>query len=257
MLCSPSLFALLLAPLAVGDVLDYACEAVCEEVAECATKGTYCKSWHEPKACFGLYWSGGGKMCYQPTDPYCPAEYPVLCEEVAPFAPREGDDATSAASTAPRSTTIFEKMMWVKTTTTTRLQTTTTPRPTEPPSTTNDFYGAMDGAAAAAAMVAGETASSEEPQGRYCGFLGEFIPLSMYFNDETFDMAGVSENDIEGIPYSLSASGCIIPDYQYPPFAEVLSASGGERNPFYVVYDSSKGEIRGTVQGAKIIATPC
>ncbi|KAF4731279.1 hypothetical protein FOZ63_031752 [Perkinsus olseni] len=193
-------------------------------------------------------------MCYQPTDPYCPAEYPVLCEEVAPFAPREGDDATSAASTVPSSTTVFEKMMWVRPTTTTRLRTTTTPRPTEPPGTTNDFYGAMDGAAAA--MVVGETASSE-PQGRYCGFLGEFIPLSMYFNDETFDIAGVSENDIEGIPYSLSASGCIIPDYQYPPFAEVLSSSDGERNPFYVVYDSSKGEIRGTVQGAKISATPC
>ncbi|EER11968.1 hypothetical protein Pmar_PMAR019070 [Perkinsus marinus ATCC 50983] len=269
----PIVSAALLVASARVDVLDVSCEAVCEGIPECSSRGTYCKDWHVPKACFGLYWSGGGKMCYQPADPSCPAEYPVLCDEVAPHAPKQDDHTVTTlppSDTITSTTTMtMETMMWIESTTATtslRYVASTSP-PTEPTTmrtTTADvFNGAMDQAAVAAIMVAEETPYPSGPRGWYCGLLGGVISLSMYFEEDTFDIAGVSDEDIEGIPYvlfvrsySLSASGCIIPDYRSPPFSKVLSVKGGG-NPFYVVYDSSKGEIRGLVQGAKIIATPC
>ncbi|KAF4676105.1 hypothetical protein FOL47_006713 [Perkinsus chesapeaki] len=266
--------------------LQYACEAVCEEVAECRSKGTYCKSWHTPQSCFGLYWSGGGKMCYQPGDANCLAESPVLCVEVAPHAlPTKVESSTAPSTTATPGTTSVLVTTNAPATTTPEVVTTGTLVPSSDsstiatstdayeeegstgylsstlptsmleliPASTDTFYDAVGNAAAA---VMADNEQSDSPYGRYCGLVEGLVPISMYFTEDTFDLAGVSENDIEGIPYSLSASGCIIPDYEYPPFEDALGSTLAG-NPFYVKFDRSKREIRGTVAGGKITATSC
>lgn len=126
-------------------------------------------------------------MCYQPADPSCPAEYPVLCDEVAPHAPKQDDHTVTTlppSDTITSTTTMtMETMMWIESTTATtslRYVASTSP-PTEPTTmrtTTADvFNGAMDQAAVAAIMVAEETPYPSGPRGWYCGLLGGVISL--------------------------------------------------------------------------------
>ena len=64
------------------------CYDICQSVAECRDcphhHGSYCKTWLDPRVCFGLYYTDRSMsdVCYasNPDHPHdCPEEFPVVC----------------------------------------------------------------------------------------------------------------------------------------------------------------------------------
>ncbi|KAF4681130.1 hypothetical protein FOZ60_012572 [Perkinsus olseni] len=62
------------------EVPEPTCQDVCNDLDQCRMSkwGSYCKTWQDPKVCFGIIKKADGSLCFAPTDKHCEGE-PYYC----------------------------------------------------------------------------------------------------------------------------------------------------------------------------------